>query len=180
MNRLVDDMLDLSRIERGKLLLDRAPLDLRDVVRDAIEATAHVVGERAQHVHVATPECRLLIRGDAARLQQVVSNLLTNASKFSPDGGRIEVSLQQADECGRLSVRDSGRGVPPSELHTIFEPFAQMHPEGGGGLGIGLAVVQQLVRLHGGTVEAHSEGEGTGCEFIVTIPLAAEAAGTLG
>jgi PAS domain S-box-containing protein len=178
MNRLVDDMLDLSRIERGKLLLDRAPLDLRDVVREAIESTAHVVRERAQHVHVATPECRLPIRGDAARLQQVVSNLLTNASKFSADGGTIEVSLRQSDECARLSVRDSGRGVPPAELHTIFEPFAQTHPGGSGGLGIGLAVVQQLVRLHGGTVEAHSEGEGTGCEFVVTIPLVPEAVTT--
>lgn len=174
--RLLDDLLDLSRIERGKVAFCRERLDLRDIVQSAVDVAAHLVSERRQRLHVAVPTAAVTVLGDRERLQQVVSNLLNNASKFTPTGGNIAVSLTVEASRAIVSVRDSGRGIPPAHFETIFEPFAQAEHTTGGGLGIGLAVVRQLVERHGGRVEAHSAGEGRGSEFTVTLPLAEPAA----
>lgn len=173
--RLVDDLLDLSRIERGKVMLHRTPLELRRVVKDAVEATGHLVRERQQQLETAMPDSPVSVLGDAARLQQVVSNLLSNASKFSPERETIHLTVEVQGGAARIAVRDNGRGIARSEIDTIFEPFAQAGPKTGGGLGIGLAVVRQLVELHDGAVQAHSEGEGCGSEFVVLLPLAGQA-----
>jgi PAS domain S-box-containing protein len=173
--RLVDDLLDLSRIERGKVALQRQAIELNAVVRDAVDVNAHLFVDRGQRLTVAVPDAPVPIVGDAARLQQAISNLLSNASKFTPEGGSIDLTLEVHERQARISVRDTGRGIQRSQLDAIFEPFAQAGGGAGGGLGIGLAVVRQLVELHGGKVMADSEGEGRGSEFVVLLPLASAA-----
>jgi PAS domain S-box-containing protein len=172
-SRLVDDLLDLTRIDRGKIVLQRRALDLRTNVNEAVESCAHLFREHRQQVEVGMPTESVPVVGDAARLRQVVTNLLTNACKFSPHGSTIVVTVEMDEEYGRIAVKDSGRGIARPALDSIFEPFAQTGEAMGGGLGIGLAVVRQLVELHQGTVTASSEGEGCGSEFVVLLPLAA-------
>ena len=175
---LVDDLLDVSRITRGKVQLKRERIDLADIVAKAIEMTSPAIESRRHILTVDVPR-GLVVDGDAARLAQVTANLLTNAAKYTDPGGQIAVSGSSENAQAVLSVTDSGRGIAPDMLPRIFDLFAQERQEidrSDGGLGLGLAIVKNLMRAHGGTVDAHSDGKSRGARFTIRIPLAARAA----
>jgi PAS domain S-box-containing protein len=170
--RLVDDLLDVARINRGKLELERAPIDLSEVVATAVEQTERLVEQRG-HVLDVDVEPGCATEGDPARLAQVVANLLTNAIKYTPPLGRIELRGRRDGDHLVLGVRDSGIGIPPHLLHRLFEPFVQgarSVDRSQGGLGIGLTIVKSLVTMHGGEVTAKSDGPGTGSTFEIRLP----------
>jgi len=174
--RLVDDLLDVSRIMTGKLRLNRRLVDLATVVRAAVESVMAAADAKGVTVECSIEERAGLLSGDADRLQQVVWNLLSNAIKFSPAGTRVDVRLERALDTLRVRVDDAGEGIAPEFLPHVFERFRQADASAGRtapGLGLGLAIVRQLVELHGGTVEAHSAGRGKGASFVVTLPAAA-------
>jgi PAS domain S-box-containing protein len=175
LTRLVDDLMELSRITQGRMQLSRALVDLGPLVRAATEDLAATM-ERARHtLQVAINAAPTIVDGDATRLVQVVANLLTNAAKYTPDGGRITLSLEHAGAMVELRVRDNGIGIPAAALPTVFDMFSQLEPaleRSRGGLGIGLALVRGIVELHGGSIEAASAGPGEGSEFVVRLPLA--------
>ena len=177
--RLVDDLLDAARIARGKIALKSERVDLVAVVQQAIE-TCRPLLLAAQHELVVTLRDEpCFVVGDSMRLAQVVSNLITNAAKFTAAGGRIEVILDRADGNAVVRVRDNGRGMDAATLANVFDMFYQSTREGDrsvGGLGIGLALVRSLVALHRGQVEAVSDGRGRGSEFIVRLPCVDNAA----
>jgi PAS domain S-box-containing protein len=173
--RLVDDMLDVSRLTSGKIRLRRETVDLRDIVTLSLQSCETTFGARRQAVNVSLPDQPVFVDGDAARLEQVVVNLFTNAAKYTDEKGTIKVSLN-SDQDGQaeLRIRDNGIGISPEMLPQIFEMFRQLNPSlhrAEGGLGIGLSVVKSLVELHGGSVVALSEGVGRGSEFVVLLPL---------
>lgn len=174
--RLLDDLLDVSKISEGKLTIKKERLDLEQIIRRAILSTAHYVRERHQELIVKTPKEPLIVLGDPVRLEQIFSNLLTNASKYSDPGDQITVKMERIENTAEVSVSDQGVGIPPDALERIFEPFHQI---GSGvrtqkGLGIGLALVKSFVSIHRGTITATSEGPGTGSQFTVHLPLAEE------
>jgi signal transduction histidine kinase len=172
--RLIDDLLDVSRIEQGKLELKRAKVALDRVVRDAIETARPHIEAKSQQLIVREARELLCVEGDRTRLSQVVANLLHNASKFTPSGGRIEIETRSEGDIGVVSVKDDGIGIPPEDLDVVFDMFVQVQSartEATGGLGLGLNLVRTLVELHGGAVEARSAGTGKGSEFIVRLPL---------
>jgi signal transduction histidine kinase/ActR/RegA family two-component response regulator len=191
MARLVDDLLDVARVTRGALELRREAVDLRVVAAEAAEALRPAFDAKRQQIALALPAEPVWLDADPARLEQVLTNLLHNAAKFTPEGGHIALDLDLARDRpepeARVQVRDDGEGVPAAVLQEIFEPFRQGHPPGGprqrhGGLGIGLALARHLVGLHGGTIEAASAGPGAGSTFTVRLPLAGsvvQEAGTL-
>ena len=172
--QLIDDLLDVSRILRGKLALNICPIDLTKVIDAALETVR--LSAEAKHIEIQENFCTNigLISGDAGRLQQIVWNLLSNAVKFTPAGGQIEIWLEQVGAEAQMQVKDTGQGISPEFLPHVFEYFRQ---EDGtitrkfGGLGLGLAIVRYLTELHGGTVEAESPGEGLGATFTVKLPL---------
>jgi PAS domain S-box-containing protein len=173
MTRLVEDLLDVSRITRAAVVLDRKAVDLRSVVRNAADASRQWFEERDHAFEVSLPEERLMVEADEVRLNQVVQNLLHNAAKYTPRGGRIAVAALREGDCAVIRVRDSGIGMSPELLGSAFELFRQGSQglaRTEGGLGVGLTLVQRLVTLHGGSVEARSEGAGRGSEFIVRLP----------
>jgi signal transduction histidine kinase len=175
LSRLVDDLLDLSRVARRKFPLKRERIDLRDVVEMAVETERHHVEAEAQALAVAVGDRPLVVEADGERLRQVVANLLSNASKYTARHGRIEVTLTAARGEGVIRVADDGIGIPPEKIGSIFDLFAQAGPAGSraeAGLGVGLALVKRLVEVHGGTVSAHSDGPGKGSQFVVCLPLA--------
>lgn len=181
LERLVDDLLDVARIERGVIHLERYPLDLRAVVQETAEAIASLIDERGHRLELELSEAPVLVEGDATRLAQVLSNLLNNAMKYTPDGGRIRVVLAGQDGMAVLQVSDNGRGIEPDILPEIFDLFSQGSRTLGrseGGLGLGLTLVKRLVEMHGGRVEAHSGGPDRGSRFVVHIPLSQAAAPT--
>ncbi len=172
LTRLVDDLLDVTRISRGKIRLQRARLDFVDVVRQTVEDHHSLLDGR--EVVVALPERGLWVVGDRARLAQTIGNLLQNAAKFTPKGGKVSVSLAPADGRAVVEVADTGQGIDPDLLPRLFEPFSQGEhslARTGGGLGLGLALVKGLVEEHGGTVAGTSEGPGRGARFTLTLPL---------
>jgi PAS domain S-box-containing protein len=173
--RMVDDLLDVSRITRGKIELRRRVLDVRDVVSCVVESPISEETEKRQ-VFVELGEEPLPVFGDRARLIQVLGNLLGNAYKCTPLPGRIWISAGREGNQARICVRDEGIGIEPERLDDIFEIFYQVDGGPKGGLGIGLTLVQSLVSLHGGTVEAYSDGRGRGSEFVVLLPLDARPA----
>jgi PAS domain S-box-containing protein len=172
--KLIDDLLDVARVETGKLHLDRQPVQLARVIEDAVDALQRdVTAQQLSLGRHLDPEAGVVF-GDPMRLGQIVVNLLSNAVKFTPPGGRIDVTLGHDDGHARFVVRDTGIGIEPDALAHIFEHFAQV--SGGaarahGGLGLGLAIVRHLVELHGGTVHAHSAGTGHGATFTVRLPV---------
>ncbi|MCP3139127.1 hybrid sensor histidine kinase/response regulator [Pyxidicoccus xibeiensis] len=171
--RLVDDLLDLARIVRGQMSLHREPVELADVVARAAEAVAPLISQRKHTLELEVPRSGLTVFGDADRLTQVVSNLLTNAAKYTPPGGMLKLWVEALPEQVCLSVEDNGEGVAPELAERIFAPFVQgprSVDRTVGGLGIGLALVQSVVTAHGGRVELHSEGPGTGSTFTVWLP----------
>lgn len=174
--RLVDDLLDIARIMRGKIELRRQPLDLAVVVARAVE-TVQPLLEAEQHTLTVAVAPEVRVHGDVVRLAQVVSNLLTNAGRYTPRGGQITLTVEQTADQALLRVRDTGIGISPDLLPHIFEMFFQADQHSGnthGGMGIGLSLVRGLIELHGGSVAAHSAGPGQGSEFVVRLPLLTE------
>ncbi|MCK6549027.1 ATP-binding protein [Myxococcota bacterium] len=173
--RLVDDLLDVSRVSRGRIKLQKEPIELGAVVAQAIETVRPLIEARGHTLTVTVPASPVRLDGDFTRLAQVVSNILNNAAKYTDDGGRISVSLERADDgpTAILRVCDDGRGIDPSMLDSVFELFFQVDrnlDRSEGGLGIGLSLVKNLVELHGGRVHARSEGRGRGTELVVELP----------
>jgi PAS domain S-box-containing protein len=176
LSRLLDDLLDVSRITRGSVELRKTVVPLSSVIDTALEAVRPLIEARhhAMQLDVAPPA--IYVEGDAVRLSQVLANLLTNAAKYTPPGGRISIHARVENGAVVLRVIDNGTGIAPDVLPRIFEMFSQGRTErehADGGLGIGLALVRGLLELHGGTVEARSDGPGRGSEFIVRVPAAA-------
>ncbi len=179
MVRLVDDLLDVSRITTGKLAVRKGTFDLRDAARDAVETVRPFIDARRQQLEVALDAEPLEVDGDRARLGQVIGNLLHNAAKYTEPGGRIELSAAREGEDATVRVRDSGIGIDEHALAAIFEMFVQVDrslTRAQAGLGVGLTLARRLVALHGGTITAYSEGLGRGSEFIVRLPFAGSAA----
>ncbi len=171
---LVDDLLDVSRITRGKLELRKCRVRVSEVLRSAVEASQPYLDEARHELIFTAPDKSLSLEADPNRLAQVVSNLLTNAAKYTPEGGRVWLSAEPKGDQLRISVRDNGIGIPAEMQSRIFEMFAQIESpmdKGNAGLGIGLTLVKSLVDMHGGVVEVRSEGRHRGSEFIVRLPL---------
>jgi PAS domain S-box-containing protein len=176
LTRLVDDLLDVTRISRGKIQLRRERLDLCDLLRRTIEDHRSEFARNGLHLHSTLPEKPLWIDADRIRISQVIGNLLHNSAKFTDAGGHVSVSIRANENLGHavVQVRDTGVGIGPDVLHRVFEPFAQADTSlarSKGGLGLGLALVKGLVEMHGGTVTVEREGLGKGAEFLVRLPL---------
>jgi PAS domain S-box-containing protein len=175
--RLINDILEVSRIITGKLSLNLRPVEVAPVIEAALDAARPAVDAKAITLDVAVCQDRCQVRGDASRLQQVVANLLANAVKFTPEGGRVSVALSRAGESCELTVSDTGQGISSDFLPFIFDRFRQAESASTrrhGGLGLGLAIVRHIVELHGGTVQATSLGKGHGASFIISLPMMAE------
>ncbi|MFZ0062679.1 MAG: hybrid sensor histidine kinase/response regulator [Pyrinomonadaceae bacterium] len=174
--QLIDDLLDVSRIITGQLRLDVTQVDLTQIVADAVEVVGPAANAKRIHISCAFDREPCHVSGDAVRLQQVVWNLLVNAVKFTPEGGRIEVKLEEIDRRARVSICDNGQGITPEFLPHVFDRFRQADgttTRAHGGLGLGLAIVRHLVEAHGGTVAAESLGAGRGSVFFFSLPLPA-------
>jgi PAS domain S-box-containing protein len=172
--RLVDDLLDVSRITSGKIELRLEPIEVADLVARAIESSRQLIEDRGHSLEVALPEEPLWVQGDAVRLSQVFLNLLNNAAKYTPEGGRIEIAAERDRGQAAIRVRDSGVGIASELLPRVFDLFTQGEralDRAEAGLGVGLTLVERLVRRHGGSVAAASEGPGRGSEFVVRLPL---------
>lgn len=174
LTRILDDLLDVARILRGKLVIARTPVDMGDVLRDAVEAAAPLITQQRHNLELRLPDAELWVAGDATRLEQIAVNLLNNAAKFTPRGGNIAL---HADKHGAeivIRVRDDGPGIAADLLPRIFEPFVQgvqTLERSDGGLGIGLMLVRTFVELHGGSIDAHANTDGAGMSFTVRLPL---------
>ena len=174
MTRLTDDLLDLARITSNKIELRKSRTELANLVSGAVEISRPLIEEREQELNLNIPAEPVYLNGDITRLSQVISNLLNNASKYTARGGRIRLDARLQDGEAVIVVEDNGIGIPAGKLPHIFEMFAQIGKsaeDSGGGLGIGLTLVRQLVGMHGGTVEAYSDGDGKGSTFIVRLPV---------
>ena len=175
MVRLVEDLLDITRASRGEIGLQKQVLPLAQVVAAAVETSRPLIEAGAHSLTVRQPHRPLQVFADPVRLAQVISNLLNNAARYTPRGGRIELEVSADANAARVSVRDNGAGLDPDELPRLFEMFTQGHAtrrRTPGGLGVGLALAKQLAEQHGGSIEARSEGAGKGAEFTVLLPLA--------
>jgi PAS domain S-box-containing protein len=180
--RLVGDLLDLSRISRGVLILRRKPVEIAAVVASALETSRSLIEQRGHRLSVNLPADPIWLDADLIRLSQVLVNLLDNAAKYTESGGMIRLTVTREGSDAVVSVSDTGVGIPPEQLATVFEMFSQVDrslERSQGGLGIGLSVAKRLVDLHGGSIQARSEGSGRGSEFVIRLPvrLAGPAAG---
>lgn len=176
--RLVDDLLDISRVTQGKLALRRERLEMGGVIDDALETSRPLIEQAGHELMVSMPDEPIFLTGDATRLAQVVSNLLTNSAKYTHQGGHIRLIVRRDAEAVVISVADDGIGIPPAMLDKVFVMFTQVDrtlERTTGGLGIGLSLVKGLVEMHGGTIKAKSDGEGKGSEFVVRLPVMIEA-----
>lgn len=172
--RLVDDLMDVSRISRGKIHLQKEPVEVATIVARAVESSRPLIDARRHDLQVKLPDEPLLVDADVTRMAQVVLNLLNNAAKYTPEGGRIWLTVAPGAGEVAIRVRDNGMGIPADVLPRMFDLFAQAErtlDRAEGGLGIGLTLVRRLTELHGGTVEASSAGPGNGSEFLVRLPL---------
>ena len=179
LTRLVDDLLDVSRITRGMITIRHEPLDLGVIVQRSVETSRPMIDTRHQQLTVVLPERPLRVEGDMTRLVQVIANLLNNAAKYTEEGGHIAVEVRDEGGMATVAVRDNGIGLSAELLPHVFDLFTQANQaldRSQGGLGIGLTLVRRLVELHGGTVDAKSDGPGQGSEFIVRLPLLADKA----
>ena len=178
LTRLVDDLLDVTRIARGKVALHPVPTDLREVVLRAAEDFQNVLDERGNVFQTFVPDEEIRADVDPVRITQVIGNLLHNAAKFTGPGDRVTLSLRAVPGGGEIRVRDTGAGIDPDLLVSIFEPFVQGQrtlARTHGGLGLGLALVRGITELHGGTVRVESAGRGRGAEFVIALPASATA-----
>ena len=175
MTRLVDDLLDVARVSSGKLTLKRDPIDFRDVVQASLESIRPLTAARRQRLTVEMPEQPIEMTGDRVRLTQALQNVLSNAAKYTPDGGAIELGVALQSAACLTTVRDSGIGIDPGALERIFELFVQeestLQDRGEPGLGIGLSLARTLVEQHGGMLTAQSDGAGKGSTFTMFLPL---------
>jgi CheY-like chemotaxis protein len=172
--RLVNDLLEASRITRGKLMLRRRTVEIATVLGLALEIARPRIDAGGHTLTVRTLDTTVWLDADPVRLAQAIANLLDNAAKFTPAGGRIDVQLARGERSLEIRVRDTGPGIPAGTLPHVFELFMQEERVDNGmqaGLGVGLALVRNLVELHGGSVSAHSNGPGQGSEFVVRLPL---------
>ena len=173
MSRLLDDLLDVSRVTQNKIDLQMRPVDLRSIVENAIDATQPLIQAGDLRFSDDTPDEPIIVLGDAARLQQAVSNLLANAAKYTPTGGNVSLAVRLEGDEVALVVQDSGVGIPHDKLNTIFDLFVQsddtLH-RCDGGMGIGLTLVRSIIEMHNGRVEAHSDGLGQGSRFEIRLP----------
>jgi signal transduction histidine kinase/ActR/RegA family two-component response regulator len=175
LTRLVDDLLDLSRLTLGKIAIAKLPVDLAELVERCVESQRSGAEARGIGLALEAPKRGIAISGDAVRLEQVMNNLLANALKYTPRGGRVVVRIAESDGGVEVAVADTGLGIDPRVLPRIFDPFTQAEDtidRSQGGLGIGLTLVRHLVELHGGTVVAESAGRGQGSRFVLRFPLA--------
>lgn len=178
--RMIDDLLDVTRIARGTIALELEVLEISACLRGALETVAPDIEKKALRVDVVDAGESLLVKGDAGRLQQVLTNLLSNAAKFTPAGGMIRITLARDGPDARIVVADTGKGISGEFLPFVFDIFRQQDTgsrRGNAGLGIGLALVKKLTELHGGTVGVTSAGAGRGTEVTVRLPLVADGAG---
>ncbi len=176
--RLIDDLLDISRVSRGKIDLKPEPVTLQTVISTALETSGPVIEAARHQMTIVQPDEPVTVTGDLTRLAQVVSNLLNNAAKYTPPGGQIEIALQVMNGRGVVSVRDNGLGIEAEMLSRVFDLFTQVERNMGhsqGGLGIGLALARQLIEMHGGSIGAESEGSGKGATFYISLPLSDDA-----
>ncbi len=174
MARLIDDLLDVSRISNAKLVLRREPVEIASILQAAIEASRPALAASDHELQVSLPETPIWVNADPTRLAQVLGNLLNNAGKYTPESGQIRVRVEREDSTALVRVSDNGIGIPAPMLSRVFEMFTQVDDsttKSKGGLGIGLTLAQRLVEMHGGTIEARSEGLGKGSEFIVRLPM---------
>jgi PAS domain S-box-containing protein len=174
LSRLIDDLLDVSRITSGKIVLRKEPADLRVILEHAVQTARPLIEARRHHLSTVFPEQPVWLEADPTRLEQVVANLLNNAAKYTVDGGSILLGSEVRDGEALVMVRDTGMGIAPDLLGSVFDPFIQGSrslDRSEGGLGIGLTLVRKLVELHGGAIEARSEGAGQGSEFLVRLPI---------
>ncbi len=181
MSRLVDDLLDISRISRGDVDMRKQEVDLATIIQAAIETCRPVMEAAGHQLDISLPGSPINVLADRLRLAQVISNLLNNAAKYTPPGGRIGVKVSPASGVAAISVQDNGIGISAAELPRIFGMFTQLdgaRRRSPGGLGVGLALARQLTALHGGTIEANSAGPDQGSEFIVRIPVSSVGPGT--
>jgi signal transduction histidine kinase len=173
--RIISDVGDVARVKRGALALDIEPVDLNQVVSTVVEVARPEAAREGHRLDVALCEGALTVNGDNVRLEQIVTNLLANAIKYTPAGGSIVVASEAEADAREavLRVRDTGHGIAPENLDRIFETFTRIIPASGdpGGMGLGLSLVASLVRLHDGAVRARSDGPGKGSEFEVRLPL---------
>jgi two-component system CheB/CheR fusion protein len=175
LSRLINDLMDVARINRGTIELRPEPIDLAEVARRAADACRPSIEERGHTLVVSLPDRPIPTRVDPTRIEQVLWNLLHNASKYTEPGGRIVLGVAREGSQGVVRVRDSGIGIDPDQLSRIFDPFMQAEVRrvrSRGGLGLGLSLVKNLVELHGGTVEARSDGPGSGSEFAIRLQVA--------
>lgn len=178
LTRLIDDLLEVSRIISGSIRLQREQWDIAAIVTGAIESTRPLMDARRHTLEVILPSRALLVHGDSTRLVQVLVNLLNNAAKYTPEGGRVTLSVTEQENRVRISVHDTGAGIPADLLDKVFDLFTQGErtlDRSDGGLGIGLTLVRRLVEMHDGNVQAFSAGPGQGSEFVVDLPLVNEA-----
>ncbi|MGH8177555.1 MAG: response regulator [Steroidobacter sp.] len=178
LTRLVDDLLDISRITRGTIRLTQGAVKIETIVERAVEALQPTIAAHEHELSIDCADPSLMVRGDLTRLVQVLGNLLSNAAKYTNDGGRIQLVVQRVNSHVEFSVRDNGIGIPPESLSKLFNLFSRLDGSDDrtpGGLGIGLALVRKLVEMHAGEVSARSEGAGLGSEFLVRLPLLTEA-----
>ena len=175
LTRLLDELLDVNRIARGEFAIQKELVDLQDVLMRSIETSRPLIDAQGHRLHLAVPQGAVPVLGDSLRLTQVLVNILNNAAKYTPEGGDIWLTVTVRSADVEVRVRDNGRGLQRAMLDRVFDLFVQADPHSGGalgGLGVGLALVRRVVELHGGNVQARSEGIGRGSEFIVRLPLA--------
>jgi signal transduction histidine kinase len=172
MSTLLDGVLDMSRLSLQTLRLNRKPVDVRTVLREALDTVESAAERAGVHARINLPSTPVPVIADAGRLHQVFSNLLTNAVRYTPRGGSVTASIEADDAVATIIVADTGQGIAPGDLTNIFEPFWRGGDSSTEGFGIGLALVRGIVELHGGSIAAFSEGRGKGARFCLTLPIA--------
>jgi signal transduction histidine kinase len=172
MSTLLDGVLDMSRLSLQTLRLNRKPVDVRTVLREALDTVESAAERAGVHARINLPSTPVPVIADAGRLHQVFSNLLTNAVRYTPRGGSVTASIESDDAVATVTVADTGQGIAPGDLTNIFEPFWRGGDSSTEGFGIGLALVRGIVELHGGSIAAFSEGRGKGARFCLTLPIA--------
>jgi CheY-like chemotaxis protein/two-component sensor histidine kinase len=173
LTRIVDELLDVNRVSHGQLTMEKEHIDLRDVIRSALETSGPHIDAHTHRLHLSVPDAPIECFADPMRMSQVIVNILNNAAKYTPDGGDIWLSAANIGAQVEVRIRDNGRGIERDSIDRVFDMFMQVDPSNGmalGGLGVGLALVRRIVELHGGRVQAASDGIGRGSEFLLRLP----------